>query len=82
MASGRAVDVRTASLADGVGTAVEVETQQQHAVIIDTRTVMIFAVRPDFQKLAMCFMMFSLQPTGKNLTMHLYVLYAHTNRHL
>jgi len=41
--------------------------QQQHIEMIDTRTEMIFAVKPEFQKLAMCFMKFSLQVTGKNL---------------
>ncbi len=62
---GTIVKVGAASLVDGVGRAMKPKVQQQHIEMIDARMVMIFAVKPDFQKLAMVFMMFSLQVTGK-----------------
>jgi hypothetical protein len=64
--SERTVDVGAASLADGVGIAMNAKEQQQHIEMIDVRTVMIFAVKPDFQKLVMCFTVFSLLITGTN----------------
>ncbi len=63
----RTVDVGAASLADGVGMAMKAKEQQQHIEMIDVRTVMIFAVKPDFQKLVMWFTVFSLLITVTNL---------------